>query len=243
MTTVDTPTQTITSPDSPSPGRPALTVPWFAVVVVLLLATCLALISQGGNTLAIDQRTTDALQQLNGQPWRGLAQVGNTLGESTYAIPFAAILLVVSVIRRDPRDVAFLCVLLLLRGAATALKGLFDSPRPAVDVAEVLDTFDGFGFPSGHAVTSAVALGGLAFLAVRHVHSQGAAWGAALAWFAGMMMTGYARIWVGAHWLTDVIGGSLFGIAIVLIAANVSGIITRWTRERADRQVEAARMS
>lgn len=213
-----------------------LAVSWLAIIAVTLVAIILSAMTSGGNTLSIDIRTTEAVQQLDGQPWETMAQVGNALGESMYAVTVAIILLAVAVVRRDPRDIAFLSVLLLLRAAAAQLKDLFDSPRPTRDIVEVLERFDGSGFPSGHAVTSATALGGLAFLFARHFGATIARSLIAALWLLGMVLTGYARIWVGAHWLTDVIGGSLYGIGIVLIAANISGMIARWIGERQDRQ-------
>lgn len=212
--------------------RADLVASWPAIIAVALLAILLSMMTRGANTLSIDRRTTDAVQQLDGQPWQVIAQVGNGLGESTYAVTVAIVILAVAVVRRDPRDIAFLCTLLILRGATTLLKELFNSPRPTRDMAEVLETFDGFGFPSGHAVTSATALGGLGFLLARHFQARAARWCIAALWLLGMAMTGYARIWVGAHWLTDVVGGSLYGIAIVLLAANMSALVVEWIRER-----------
>lgn len=229
-----------TGPDV-SPLRNNLTVSWRTIVAVSLLAILLSVAGRGANTLSIDRETTNAVQRLDGQPWESIARVGNALGESTYAVAAALVLVVISIVRRDLRDVAFLCVLLLLRGAATSLKGVFDSPRPTRDVAEVLETFDGFGFPSGHAVTSAVALGGVAFLIARHASTTRPRWGLAVLWMLGMVMTGYARIWLGAHWLTDVAGGSLYGIGIVLIAANVSAIIAARIAERRHHQTRVIR--
>lgn len=221
--------------------RNDLTVSWLAIIAVVLLVIALSLATRGGNTLSLDLEATRAVQALDGQPWESIARIGNALGESTYAVAVALVLLVISIVRRDLRNVAFLCVLLILRGAATTLKEAFDSPRPTLDVAEVLETFDGFGFPSGHATTSAVALGGVAFLIARHVPATSARWSLAGLWLLGMVMTGYARIWVGAHWLTDVIGGSLYGIGVVLIAANISAIIAAWIGERQHRRAGGIR--
>lgn len=229
------------SASTSSARRATLTVTWLVIVLVLLLALSLSVVTLGGNTLAIDRETTNAVQTLNGQPWASIAKVGNALGESTYAITVAVILLVLGIVRRDARDVAFLSVLLILRGAATVLKEIIASPRPTLEVAEVLEPFDSFGFPSGHALTSATALGGLAFIAARRASSHGRRWGITVTWLVGITMTGFARIWVGAHWLTDVVGGSLYGIAIVLIAANVSAIIAAWSRRRRDRQAGVIR--
>lgn len=230
--------------DTVSPSsrqRGDLTVSWLAIVAVLLLAIILSIAGRGPNTLSIDRWTSKTVQRLDGQPWELFALIGNALGESTYGVPVAVILLLVAVAWRNVRDVAFLCVLLILRIASTRLKETFDSPRPTRDVVEVLETFDGFGFPSGHATTSTVALGGLAFIIARHIEATRVRWGLAVLWLLGMSITGYARIWVGAHWLTDVVGGSLYGIGIVLIAANISAMVAAWVRERRHRQTRAIR--
>lgn len=202
--------------------RPDLDVSWLVIVAVFILASMLSLFARGGNTLRIDRETTRLLQELDGQPWQTLADVGNALGESVYAVPVALLLLAVNLVRRNVRNTLFLLVLLVLRGAATVLKGLFDSPRPTIDAAEVVGNFDGFGFPSGHALTSTIALGGLAFLAARRTDSTRVRVVLGAVWLAGMAMTGFARIWIGAHWMTDVIGGSLYGLGVVLLAANLS---------------------
>ncbi len=217
--------------DAPS-IKAKLTASWLLIIEVALLAILLSIMTTGANTLPIDSETTGAVQQLDGQPWQAIAQVGNALGESTYAVTVAIVLLAIAVVRRNPRDIAFLSALLILRSATTLLKGVFDSPRPTRDMAEVLETFQGYGFPSGHAVTSATALGGLAFLLARHFESPSVRWCIVGFWLLGVAMTGYARIWVGAHWLTDVVGGSLYGIAIVLLAANISAWAAGWIAER-----------
>lgn len=228
---------------SPYPAkRNDLTAPWWVTLVVLALAVPLSLVTRGANILSIDREATGTVQRLDGQPWRGIADVGNVLGESTYAVTIALVLLLVAIGHRDLRDVAFLCLLLVLRSATAVLKGIFGSPRPTIDVAEVVGTFDGFGFPSGHAVTSATALGGLAFLVLRHARlGAGGRWAVMVLWLLGVAMTGYARIWFGAHWLTDVIGGSLIGILIVLVSANLSALLNSWLKAPERRPAEVTR--
>ncbi len=216
--------------------RHDLTVPWPLVALVLMLAIVLSLFTRGANTLSIDRETTRAVQGLDGQPWQALADIGNWLGDSTVAVVVAVVLIAIAAVRRDVHDGAFLFVLLILRSAATALKGLFDSPRPSADVAELLEVFEHSGFPSGHAITGATALGGIAFLAARHARFRTGMWALPVTWVLGMAMVGYARIWVGAHWLTDVVGGSLFGMAIVFIAANTSAIVADALAVRRERK-------
>lgn len=207
--------------------RASLTAPWGVMATLVLLAFGLSLVARGDTTLAIDRGATIAVQRLDGEPWRTLAWIGNGLGANPFSVGLALALLAGSLLRRDARDASFLSILLVLRLTATLLKGLFDSPRPTSDVAELVGTFDGLGFPSGHATSAATLLGGLGFLALRHVRWSGVVPVVTLVTAAGIALTGFARIWVGAHWLTDVIGGALYGLVIVLLAANLSALVAR----------------
>ena len=70
-----------------------------------------------------------------------------------------------------------------------------------------------FSFPSGHATMAAVIFGVLAVLVS---HSMGR-WGRALVYgvcASAVVSIGYSRVYLGAHWLSDVFAGLLFGTVI-----------------------------
>ncbi|MFF5899653.1 phosphatase PAP2 family protein [Streptomyces argenteolus] len=85
-------------------------------------------------------------------------------------------------------------------------------------------------FPSGHAMTAAVTCGLLMWLLRLH-GAQAPVWWASLALavvsVAGVSLT---RLYLGVHWLTDVVGGVLLGGAVV--ALSVAGY-TAYTARRA----------
>jgi membrane-associated phospholipid phosphatase len=98
-------------------------------------------------------------------------------------------------------------------GVATALmlaimKWLINKPRP---------TLRGYGFPSGHVfgvtVFVLVALYLLWALETRRQWRRAAC----AAGLAFVIAVGYSRIYVNAHWLSDVVGGLLAGIAFGLV--------------------------
>lgn len=76
-------------------------------------------------------------------------------------------------------------------------------------------------FPSGHALSATVACGLLVWLlwlygaAPRWVRGAGAA---AVVSVAGV---GFTRVYLGVHWLSDVVGGWLLGGALVAVSAGV----------------------
>jgi undecaprenyl-diphosphatase len=71
-----------------------------------------------------------------------------------------------------------------------------------------------FSFPSGHATMAAVIFG---ILAVLVSHSMGR-WSKAMVYAICAIMVvsiGYSRVYLGAHWLSDVLAGLLFGTVMM----------------------------
>ena len=86
------------------------------------------------------------------------------------------------------------------------LKYGIQRPRPI----ELYDGAELFSFPSGHATMAALIFG---ILAVLVSHSMGR-WGRALVYaICGILVVAiaYSRVYLGAHWLSDVVAGLLFG--------------------------------
>ena len=104
----------------------------------------------------------------------------------------------------------------------TQLKGLIQRPRPCVtlaDVHQLLGCGGAFSFPSNHAANTASAA---AFFQVLYPKSGWISWPLVAA-------IGVSRVYIGAHYLTDVIGGWIVG---TLVGATVAYFLRRWSRFR-----------
>lgn len=78
--------------------------------------------------------------------------------------------------------------------------------------------WDAFSFPSGHATTNAAMYGFIAVLLAREVRPV---WQALIVATVSLLVTliGFSRLYLGAHWFSDVMGGISFGSAWVALLA------------------------
>ncbi|MBM3205362.1 phosphatase PAP2 family protein [Candidatus Shapirobacteria bacterium] len=137
---------------------------------------------------------------------------------SAYFILGAFLILAIFLVKKK-RKKAAVAVFLTLAGSAFLIylfKNLFSRPRPF----GCLNLNDCFSFPSGH-TTIAVYFYGLLFhlttrflkLKKRTVYVLGLLIGLII------ILVALSRIYLGFHFLTDVVGGFLLGSVLLLVAA------------------------
>lgn len=188
----------------------AIVVAGFLGAVVLLYAFAwLANEVLEQETLALDLAVLSALRSFSSPQLTAIAQVVSLMGSEVILI-VAAILLAVFLWQR--RWGAAVLLVTVTGGAQVLndiLKALFHRTRP-VPVTGLLDAQQ-FSFPSGHAMVAAAFYLYLAYLAWRQVHG----------WLRGVLVAGLillvlliglARLYLEAHYLSDVIAGYLAGI-------------------------------
>jgi undecaprenyl-diphosphatase len=96
--------------------------------------------------------------------------------------------------------------------AKSAAKALIERPRPSPALAVGSNT--GSAFPSGHAADSLVVFVMLALIlsTAQSPRAKWAVWSIAMAL---VLVVGGSRIYLGSHWLTDVLGGWALAGAIL----------------------------
>lgn len=108
---------------------------------------------------------------------------------------------------------------LISRVSNILLKTLIGRPRPDGDIVSVLQENHSLSFPSGHVMYFVTFLGILGLLFAPAIESRllrSLLWAIiAILWVA----MGLSRIYLGAHWPSDVIGGMLAGGFMVLLTA------------------------
>ena len=100
--------------------------------------------------------------------------------------------------------------------------------RPTLaDVERVVAGTDATSFPSGH-VLGAVLLYGLLFVVADRIANRYARYGVKAACIGVIGTIGFARVWYGAHWPSDVLGGYAAGglllVALVAVYRRIDAV-------------------
>lgn len=167
-----------------------------------------------GDPLVVVDKTVYHLLQGLRTPLGDSVMISLTeLGDAAVTLPVVTAVLLWLAWKRAWRSVAYWLAAASFGAALTViLKAGFGLPRP-------LPLYDGtvaFGFPSGHAAMSIVIFGFLAVLSARELSLRGQlVVYSVMAMLAGLIA--FSRLYLGAHWLSDVLGGLSFGVAWVAL--------------------------
>ncbi len=125
--------------------------------------------------------------------------------------------------KRFLRNIAILLVVLLATGViGRILKHVIDRPRPLKDMAGLIEAHQAiihvlgnplreYSFPSGHTLSVFSAATFLSFLFKKY----------SPLFFSLALLTGISRVYVGAHFPLDVLGGAAIGILVTWLICYV----------------------
>ena len=137
------------------------------------------------------------------------------LGSAAVAVPVIAAVALLLALARCWRTLAYwLAAVGVAQGLVWTLKLTVERARPTALYSGV----EQFSFPSGHAASSIVLYGFLAFLLARG-RSTRAQIVLALAAALAIGLVAFSRLYLGAHWLSDVLASLSLGTAWVALLA------------------------
>ncbi|WP_432540411.1 phosphatase PAP2 family protein [Kineococcus sp. SYSU DK002] len=172
-----------------------------------------------GATAGLDALSAPAVQTAQASPaTTRVAQVVEAVTQPVwvYLVGLAGVVVTYRGGRRRPA-VAALAAGAVAAVASPAVKALTDRARPALEAG--LTTAHGGSFPSGHVLASTtVVLTFVLLLAPPDRRGVVAVVGA-----VELVVVAVDRVWLGAHWPTDVLGGWLLAGALVGTASWWAG--------------------
>ncbi|WP_046564031.1 phosphatase PAP2 family protein [Micromonospora sp. HK10] len=219
-----------------------LTLAAVAAFLVLVPFSLLALLVLGAWSplFRLDASITDTLHRyaLEHPGWvRAMSVWTDVFGPGPLRVA-AAVLVGWLLFRRAPRLALWVVTTMAVGGLLGALlKLLVGRHRP--DLLDPVARAAGFSFPSGHALNAALAAGVLLLVFLPYArHRWALRWALWTVAVLITVLTGLSRIALGVHWTSDVLGGWLLGVA-VLVATTAA--FSTWRARIGRRPVSTAR--
>lgn len=149
---------------------------------------------------------------------RGVSWAGDDALTAGVLVVVAVLALLAVGARREAA--VLLGVVLVGQVLKIGIKHLVGRPRPSPDLVNVLiDAQEVHSFPSGHTVHYVVFFGMLTYLAASRVRAGVLRWPLVGVFGVLVLLIGLSRVYLGAHWTSDIVGGYLLGAAV--LAAGV----------------------
>lgn len=197
-------------------------------LLVMVFGTLADLVFDELRLEGLDRRVTLAVRERQTPRLNNFALAITYFGSHYFLLP--ATLAVCGILAwRRRRVSAILFAGSVAGGLALNLLLKLSYARGRPDLWEALVAERGHSFPSGHAAMATVFFGGLAAV-VLHVTRR--TWVRLLALVlasAAILAIAGSRVYLGAHWLTDVAGGVLVGLFWVIVAATGTEFFARRT--------------
>jgi undecaprenyl-diphosphatase len=177
-----------------------------AIALLLGLLLGLLIFARGNGALRIDAAWMEEIVEHRHPWWEVPSRIMNVLGGGIAStIISITISVIFFVMRRRWTALYFALASLLSVIVVQTLKIVFGRARPE----EILLTLDSGSFPSGHVANAATLATALSLVIWRlWVVIAGAAY---------VLLMALSRTYLGAHWVSDTVGGLLIGSGIAIV--------------------------
>ena len=191
---------------------------------VLLLTFAMTALAAVYPTFSFDERTLAQVQGLRSDWLDAAALILDKTGEPPMAaIPAAVVVLTLLAVRRPTAALVLTISLLMLLGG-DVLKELVNRPRP--DHVLLMPPPESLAFPSGHSAYAMVLCGLSIYMTGRFVTPVSLKRFLQAAMIVLILAMGASRVYLGVHWPSDVVGGYLWGIVVLIVVSVVWKLAT-----------------
>lgn len=175
----------------------------------------------------IDKNVAEWLHERTTPRMLTLMQLITALG-SAYGVTGGAVITAI-VLWWKRRWYRLLALALVIPGGmvmAILLKIAFHRSRPSFN--DSISIFQGYSFPSGHTMAAMLLYGLLAVFAVVAVQSWRRRVGTVIGASVMVLLVGFSRMYLGAHYLSDVLGAAAAGLAWLVLCLTAVDTLRRY---------------
>ena len=198
-------------------------VPNFTVIILVFLFTVLALSAHRFSYFASDLSISRYLQNIHHPLFSLSMNFVSELGDDNnleVLVVLAISLLFFTGLKSEAIKTALLTIASATAG--TVIKSLVSRPRPASELVAIQETLGDMSFPSLHVLIFTVFFGYLFYLSVYKVKTLWLRLMIATSSLVLILTIGISRIYLGAHWASDTLGGYLLGAIFLILAIQLS---------------------
>ncbi|MCU1424940.1 MAG: phosphoesterase PA-phosphatase [Microbacteriaceae bacterium] len=177
-----------------------------SVAIALAVVVGSIALIRGNLPFEADAEWMEEIVEHRNPVWEVPSLLMNYLGGGWFAYLLPVVIVIIFCVRKRFYTALFFGLSTALSAAVVQLlKGIYGRPRPE----DILVVSDFGSFPSGHAANAATLV-----VCLGLIFARAWVWVVGVAYVVLMMLS---RTYLGAHWVSDTVGGALVGLAVALI--------------------------
>ncbi|MGF1925889.1 MAG: phosphatase PAP2 family protein [Bacteroidia bacterium] len=138
-------------------------------------------------------------------------------GELPYSLIMVVLVALIFYMYKYKREALFILSIMLSGLVILAVKSIIDRPRPTEFYVRLVEINRFRSFPSGH-VLSYIVFFGFMIVLMQHLKTIPLLLRRIISYSSAffMLMIPFSRVYLGAHWFTDTLGGVILGLICLL---------------------------
>jgi undecaprenyl-diphosphatase len=185
----------------------------FVIVFLILLGTFVGITDSIVNSAPIVKLDDNFAHFLFGLRTPFLAQVFYVITDFADQITITILGAISLVYLYFKKEIAYLYALIIIflgtEASIFIIKILINRGRPIADIAYYLETSG--SFPSGHSAISMAFFGFITYYLIHHITGRNKKFIITLLGTLLILLVGFSRLYLGVHFLSDVLGGFIMG--------------------------------
>lgn len=184
--------------------------------IVIILFICLSILIITGNFNYIDTKFHSFILDIRNDYLTSFLNVITNFAGASFLLAFSFILLI---FMKKKKMALYIFINLVLAFMTNEIfKSIFIRERP-VGINLILET--GYSFPSGHSMVALSFYGFIAYLLCRNIKDNFKKISIISSFLFLVLLIGFSRVYLGVHYISDVVGGFLLSIIYLTIYINV----------------------